>query len=263
MANRIRTTLEVLPPGRKLLIPFFTAGYPSLEATVDYVKVAEHAGADIIELGVPFSDPLADGPEIQFSSYSALQDGVTVKKIFNLVKEIRTFSAIPLVLMGYYNPMLAYGIDKFISDAARDGVDGLIIPDLPVEEADEVRSAAEKSDVSLIFLVSPTSTKERIRMVDVSSTDFVYAVTVTGVTGTGKKFDQKTDQYLRQLKGSLSHKFVAGFGVSSPETAQRLARFADGVVIGSAIVKLIRTSPTTKSSVGEVQKFLASVRAAL
>ncbi len=263
MGNRITDYLVSVHGGRKLLVPFFTAGYPSIDLTVEYVKAAERAGADFIELGVPFSDPLADGPEIQFSSYAALQGGISVKKILHLVSGIRKFSNIPLILMGYYNPMLAYGVTEFIRDASSHGVDGLIIPDLPVEEAGSVREAAARHAVSLIFLVSPTSSDDRIRMIDIASTDFVYAVTVTGVTGTGKTFDTKTDAYLKHLRRLLSRRFVAGFGVSSPDTASRLARYADGVVIGSALIKLIRSSTTEEGSIDVVEKFLTSVREAL
>jgi len=252
-----------LPKGKKLLVPFFTAGYPSIQATYEFVKAAERAGADFVELGVPFSDPLADGPEIQFSSFDALRKGITVRKILELVRRLRKSTSIPIILMGYYNPILAYGEEKFLTDAARCGVDGLIVPDLPVEEADGLIHSAKEHSISTIFLVSPTSSDERIRIVNRACSDFVYAVTVTGVTGTGKKFDSRTDTYLKHLRNRISKPFVAGFGVSSAESAVRLTRNSDGVVIGSALVKLIRAGSSTKQSVEKIERFLASVREAI
>ncbi|MFQ5454156.1 MAG: tryptophan synthase subunit alpha, partial [Candidatus Zixiibacteriota bacterium] len=241
MPNRIKTHLENLG-NQKLLLPFFTAGYPNLSMTMELVKIAEAVGVDFIELGIPFSDPLADGPEIQYSSKVALDNGITVKQILNTVGKIRKNSNIPIILMGYYNPLIAYNESKFIKDAGNSGVDGLIIPDLPVEEALQFRETVSQNRLSLTFLVSPTSSIKRIKLIDKYSSDFVYAVTVTGVTGTGKVFGQATDNYLNKLKRLLNRRFVAGFGVSSEITAKRLSRYSDGVVIGSAIVKIIKNA---------------------
>lgn len=245
------------------MIPFFTAGYPNISSTINYVKAAENCGADIVELGIPFSDPMADGPEIQFSSKVALDNNISLSKILELVGKIRKFSQIPIVLMGYYNPIYAYGESKFFKDAQNSGVDGLIIPDLIVEESYKFKTEAEKNKLSMTYLVSPTSKSNRVRIIDKASTDFVYAVTVTGVTGTGKKFDKSTDMYLKNLKNSLSKRFVAGFGVSSPDTAKRLTKYSDGVVIGSALIKIIKNSKSAKDSIGELEKFLKSVRKAI
>ncbi len=263
MPNRISSRLENFKVGEKLLVPFFTAGFPSIESSADYVQAAEQAGADFVEIGVPFSDPLADGPDIQFSSYAALQNGISVKMILHMVEQLRKKTNIPLILMGYFNPILAYDQKKFIADASSCGVDGLIIPDLPVEEADEFIADARKSSISTIFLVSPTSSEDRIKLVASACSDFVYAVTVTGVTGTGKTFDSGTDRYLKRLRMRLNKPFVAGFGVSSPETAVRLARNSDGVVIGSALVKLIRASASPAQSIAQVEQFLSAIRKAL
>ena len=249
--------------GRKLLVPFFTAGFPDMKTSLELVRAATDSGADIVELGMPFSDPMADGPEIQYSSKVALDGGTSIRVILKAVSGLRRRCDVPLVLMGYYNPVIAFGESKFLNASRRAGVDGLIIPDLPLSEAGPVSAAAEKQDLSMIFLVAPTSTRERIRQIDLASTDLVYAVTVAGVTGVGKHFPRDTDRYLLQLRRNLSKPFVAGFGVSSPQTARRLSRYADGVVIGSALVRLIRESRNRRETVTRVSRFLESVRKAL
>jgi len=249
--------------GRKLLVPFFTVGYPDYKTSLDLVRVGLDAGADMVEMGMPFSDPMADGPDIQFSSQAALAAGTNMHTVLRAVESVRKSSHAPLVLMGYYNPVLAYGTDHFVCDVARAGGDGLILPDLPVEEAGELRKAAKDKGLSTIFLVAPTSSPERVRAIDRASTDFVYAVTVTGVTGGRSRFDPRTDSYLRTLRSTLRKPFVAGFGVSSPETARRLARYADGVVIGSALIGTFRSARTRMSGLRAVGRLLRSIRAAL
>lgn len=260
--NRIIQRLKVLGES-KLLIPFFTVGYPDFQSSLDLVKVACDSGADFVELGMPFSDPLADGPDIQLSSTVSLRNGTNLKKILTGVEIIRKESEIPLILMGYYNPILTYGETRFLTDAARRGVDGFIIPDLPVDEASAIRKAADASNLSVTFLVSPTSSDKRLKLIDDSSTDFVYAITVTGVTGTGKAFGGATERYLKKLRIVLNKRFVAGFGVSSPETARHLVRYSDGVVIGSALVRLITRTRTRREYFKQVGQFLTSIRKAL
>lgn len=262
MRNRINETIDRLGKG-KMLVPFFTAGFPDRRTFHDLVSVACDCGCDLIEIGVPFSDPLADGPEIQFSSQAALKHSVNLSGILSGVEKIRHGTDLPLILMGYYNPIIAYGEGRFFSDAGTAGVDGLIIPDLPVEEASTFQKSAAQSELSTIFLVAPTSSDERIRLIDRRSSAFVYAVTVTGVTGTGKDFSRATDTYLRKLGRMLDHKFVAGFGVSSAVDAQRLVRYSDGVVIGSALVKIIRSQKNRSAVCGAVSKFLKTVRKAI
>ena len=262
MANRISKLLTNFS-GRKLLIPFFTAGYPNLNTSLKLVNIAEQCGVDMVELGVPFSDPLADGAEIQYSSKYALDNRISVRKILEGVKELRKKSQIPIILMGYYNPILAYGKTKFMKDAHNSGVDGLIIPDLPIEEAHLLYNQAIKNNLSMIFLVSPTSSKERIELINQYSTDFIYAVTVAGVTGTGKVFGRKTDAYFKKLKKLLSKPFVAGFGVASPESAKRLSKYSDGVVIGSAIIKIIRNAKDKRDALKQVENFLSKIRKAI
>ncbi len=258
--NRIDSLLAKTK-ATKLLIPFFTAGYPTFEESLSFVRTAANNGANMIEIGIPFSDPLADGPEIQYASRVSLEQGTTLRRILEGVVELRKTVNIPLILMGYFNPILAYGTKRFLSDAKASGVDGLIIPDLPVEEADDIISLAKTADISLIFLVAPTTTPERMKLIDRATTGFVYAVTVTGVTGvTGRKkvFDQSTDTYLKRLQKTLRHPFMAGFGVNSPESAARLCQYSDGVVIGSALIKAIReTNGKANEAIGQ---FLRQIR---
>ncbi len=261
--NRIRSLWANRPAHRKLLVPFFTAGYPDLATSVELVRAAVAAGADMIEIGMPFSDPLADGPSIQFSSHIALQNGVNLKGILGAVADLRRTVDTPIILMGYFNPLLVYGLERFLRDAHRAGVDGLIIPDLPVDEAGEYRQEAAAHDLSTVFLVSPTSAPDRVKQIDKSSTDFVYAVTVTGVTGAGKVFGAATDTYLKSLKRVLNRPFVAGFGVSTAESARRMACFADGVVIGSALVEVVRRAGSKAAAVRDVERFLKEIRQAL
>lgn len=261
--NRIRRLFAERSQRQKLLVPFFTAGYPDLPTSLDLVRTAADSGADMVEIGMPFSDPLADGPAIQFSSHHALQNGTTLRAILDGVRSLRQSFDIPIILMGYYNPILAYRQERFLHDAAESGVDGLIIPDLPVEEAGPYCQAVSENDLSAIFLISPTSAPERIKLIDKTSTDFVYAVTVTGVTGTGKVFGGRTDNYLKGLKSVLHRPFVAGFGVSNPQSARRMVRYADGVVIGSALVEQIRSAETKQKSVRNVARFLNTIRQAL
>ena len=260
--NRIEQKLVNLQ-NDKLLVPFFTYGFPDIKTSHDLVRVACDSGADIVELGIPFSDPLADGPEIQYSSKTALDQGVSLKHVLEGVTFLREKIDIPIVLMGYYNPVLAYGTEKFVVRSRKCGVDGFIIPDLPIDEATEFTTCVETHDLSMIFMISPTTSRQRISLIDRCTTHMVYAVTVTGVTGTGKKFDSNTEIYLRHLKRNLSKPFVAGFGVDSPESARYLSRYCDGVVIGSALVIIIRNARNKRECLRRVEKFLNSVRKAI
>jgi tryptophan synthase alpha chain len=260
--NRVRN-LFATRSGRKLLVPFFTAGFPNRETTKELVLGAVDSGADMVELGFPFSDPLADGPSIQFSSQTALSNGASLAGTLELVRDLRRQVDIPILLMGYVNPVLAFGIEEFCMCASEAGVDGLIIPDVPVDEASELEKYSSRSDLSLTFLASPTSSTDRLKLVDRHSTDFVYAVTVAGVTGARKLFDHSTDTYLKGLKRRLTKPFVAGFGVSSTESAAHLAQFSDGVVIGSALIEIIRLERSRDKQVTSVANFLKEIRRAL
>jgi tryptophan synthase alpha chain len=259
MATRIQKLLNSLS-GRKLMAPFFTVGYPGKKATLDLVRAAESSGADFIELGMPFSDPLADGPEVQHSSQVALANGTSLKIVLKTVEQIRRFSLTPIILMGYYNPVYCYGEDRFITAANSAGADGFIIPDLPVDEAGRFARRVKHEKMSMLFLAAPTSSDSRLQNVNRLSTDLVYAVTVTGVTGAGRSFGRTTTSYLRSLRSKLSKPFVAGFGVSSARSARELTRYSDGVVIGSALIRLLRDARTQNAGVKQVGRLLASIR---
>lgn len=245
--------------GRKALIPYFTGGYPSLKASERLIRLADDSGASLIEIGLPFSDPVADGPTIQRASFKALQNGVTVSKILAMVERVSVRTKAPLLLMGYYNPMLAFGLKRLTQTAANCGVAGLIIPDLPPDEATDMISATQKAGISLNFLVAPTSSEARIALADRRSTGFVYAVTVAGVTGARSGHGPETLRYLRRVRRIAQNPVVAGFGVASVDSARALAKNVDGVVIGSALLDLLDTAGSS-SDFSKVRRFLQNIR---
>ena len=231
--------------GGKAFIPYIMAGDPSFETTKETVLMLEQCGADIVELGVPFSDPLADGPTIQRAAERALKNGVTLRKVIAFVKDIRSSTQIPLILMTYFNPVFKYGPESFIRDAADAGVDGLIIPDLPPDEAADFIKHARKANLDTIFLLAPTSTEDRIRIVTKASRGFIYYVSITGITGSGLLFDGSMERLISEIKGFTDTPVAVGFGVSTPEDAAAVAKVADGVIVGSAIVKRLHETPDT------------------
>jgi len=234
--NRIQDRLAALATRKeKALALFLTAGYPTLNATAPLVHMLEAAGADLIELGMPFSDPLADGPTIQASSSVALKNGVTLSTILSQVQEIRRSSLIPIVLMGYVNPVLRFGAEKFFREAGESGVDGMIFPELPLEESGRFKSVLDEHGLANILLVAPTSPPVRIKAIDEASSGFVYCVSTTGVTGSSAP---PSPVYLEGVKQHVrKNPLLVGFGISSPEDAQTYSRHADGVIVGSALIK--------------------------
>ena len=222
----------------KALIAFVTAGDPDLATTEDIILLLEHSGADVIELGVPFSDPMADGPTIQRSSERALLSGTTLHGILELVKRVRSRTDIPILLMGYLNPVYAYGYGSFCQDASAAGVDGLLLVDMPPEESSELLFSARSYGLDVIFLLTPTSDAERIDAVERLGSGFVYYVTVTGVTGARTSVSTSLAHELVRVKQTISLPVMAGFGISTPEQAAEVGKLADGIVVGSAIVKL-------------------------
>jgi tryptophan synthase alpha subunit len=229
--------------GRPLVIPFVTAGYPSTTATVPLIGALAAAGADMIEIGMPFSDPLADGPTIQRASERALLNGMTVRKTLALVREARTAGAtVPIILMGYCNPLYAYGLETFLTDAAGSGVDGLIVADLPPDEADELLAGCAAAGLAATFLVAPNAPDDRIRRVDAASTHFSYCVTVTGVTGARADLQARTIEFLHRMRKLAQKPFVTGFGIKRPEHVAALGPHTDGVVVGSALIDAIEAS---------------------
>lgn len=246
----------------KALVTFITAGDPDLATTAEMIHLLEEAGADIIELGMPFSDPMADGPTIQLSSERALAAGTTLEGILATVRTVRSTSAIPIVLMGYLNPVHAYGYERFARDAAEAGVDGVLLVDMPPEESDGFLQAANSHGLKVIFLLTPTSDKARIATVAELGRGFVYYVTVTGVTGARQEVSATLAAELGRVRKKIRLPIVAGFGVSTPEQAAGVAGLADGVVVGSAIVKLFQQH-SGKRLREELKRFVSSLKQAI
>ncbi len=254
--NRIDRKFRELN-GEKALITFITAGDPDLDTTKRLVLEMEKSGADLIELGVPFSDPIAEGPTIQKASVRALRGGVTLVKIFSLVRELRQVSDIPLLLMMYINTIYRFGTRRFFDLCVETGIDGVIIPDLPFEEKDEVDGFAKAADVRLISLVAPTS-HQRIAAIASSAEGFLYCVSSLGVTGTRSEFKTNFDEFFGEIKKSVKIPCCVGFGISNPEQARKMSSYCDGAIVGSGIVKIVEKYG--KDCVAPVGEFVKSLK---
>jgi tryptophan synthase alpha chain len=241
------------------LIPYITVGYPTVETTLKVVPLFASSGCEIIELGIPFSDPLADGATIQRASYEALRQGVTSEVCFEVTQELRRQVEIPLVFMTYYNPVLKFGLEQFCSKCAGVGVDGLIIPDLPPEEGEELEQSTKRHGIDLIYLLSPASTEERIQLVASRSSGFIYLVSLTGVTGARDNLPEELESFVARVRERTEKPLCIGFGVSTPEQARRIAKIADGVIVGSRIIQLLDEDKSLKN----VCSFIKSLRGAL
>lgn len=238
--NRIEKRFkELAGRAQAAFIPYITAGDPDLDSTARLVLDLEKAGADIVELGIPFSDPLADGPVIQAASQRSLAKGTCLKKVFATVEILRIRTEIPIVFMTYYNPVLRYGPKRFIETCAQVGVDGVIIPDLPYDEAREIIALGRRSGVATIFLAAPTSTTDRLAMIAKNSTGFIYYVSLTGVTGLRTELPAEIVSNVAFLKKLTNKPVAVGFGISDAAQARRMAAVADGVIVGSAIVRIM------------------------
>lgn len=236
MTNRISQKLQ---EDKKLLSIYFTAGYPSLNDTVSVIEGLEKSGVDMIEIGLPFSDPLADGPTIQESSTKALKNGMTTEVLFDQLKDIRKTVSIPLIIMGYFNPMLQYGVEAFCQKCQEIGIDGLIIPDLPVDVYnEEYKSIFEKHGLVNVFLITPQTSDERIRFIDSVSSGFIYMVSSASVTGAKSGFGDEQTQYFDRIAAmKLKNPQIVGFGISNNETFTAATEKAKGAIIGSAFIK--------------------------
>lgn len=262
--NRIDAKFQQLRKAKRAaFIPFVTAGDPNLAITEKFVLAFEQAGADIMELGVPFSDPMADGPTIQASSQRALKNKVNLKKILDLVRRVRRVSQLPLALMTYYNPVFHYGVSKFVKDAQAAGVDGLVVPDLPPEEAGDLVKCAKKAGLSVVFFAAPTTTNERLRKVVKAATGFVYYVSLTGVTGARKSLPPDLIKNVRRVKSMTSKPVCVGFGVSTAQQVKAVAAAADGVIVASAIIKEIEKHAQRRDLVPYISRYVASLARAL
>ncbi len=249
--------------GDKALIPFITAGDPDLPTTAELIKVLAGAGADLIELGVPFSDPMADGPTIQAASERALAGGTSLVKILELVTAVRRETSIPLVLMGYYNPVFRYGAERFAQDAARAGVDALLLVDLPPEEAGEISAAAQAAGLALITLLAPTTPRERMRQLAAAAQGYIYYVSMTGVTGAQKISPADIRAAVEELKTMTAVPVGVGFGITTAEEAASVGEFADGVVVGSALVRIIETYAQSTELLPRVAEFTSNLKQGL
>ena len=252
MFNRLRAE------HRLALIAYLTVGYPTLDATPQLVKSATESGADAIELGIPFSDPLADGPTIQAASQAALKHGVSVARALETAAASRAITEVPLLFMTYVNPILAYGLERFCNAAHQAGIDGLIVPDLPPAEAGDLRNAARVADLDLVFFVAPTSSDAGIDAACRAATGFIYCIAVTGVTGARSQLDSALVPLIAKVRQHTALPIVVGFGISRPEHLSALQGQADGVIVASALLDAIAKSPT--DPVGEVRKFLTELR---
>ena len=249
---------ELKKTGKKGLIIYITAGIPEVDSTVKLVLEVEKAGADMVELGIPFSDPMADGPVIQRASYEAIQNGMKLARVLDIVKEIRKYSQIPLVAMGYINNMLSYGFEKLAGDAKEAGLDGFIIPDVPHEESGELKKACQNNGLHLVEFVTPGTTDERIGETCTTADGFIYCVSVNGVTGVQKIDYSSINKVISHVKKQTATPCAVGFGIGSPEAAVEAAAEADAVIVGSAVVKKILTG-----AVEEAMDLIGALRQAL
>ena len=251
--NRIQNKLQ---EDKKLLSIYFTAGYPNVNDTVSIIKDLEKSGVDMIEIGLPFSDPLADGPTIQASSTQALKNGMTTTLLFEQLKDIRETVTIPLIIMGYFNPMLQYGMEAFCKKCAEIGIDGLIIPDLPVDVYhDDYKSIFEKYGLINVFLITPQTSTERINYIDSISKGFIYMVSSASVTGSQSGFGNEQTNYFKRIADmKLNNPQIVGFGISNNETFTQATQYAKGAIIGSAFIKHL-----TNKCVNTINAFVNSI----
>jgi tryptophan synthase alpha chain len=262
--TRLAETFERLRArGARALVTYFTAGDPSLADTRRLVLEAARRGADVIELGVPFSDPIADGPVIQRAAMRALERGTSLARVLETVATLRAETGVPLVLLTYYNPVLAFGLKAFARTAADAGVDGVIVADLPLEEAGPLAAEADGAGLDLVHMVAPTSTPGRVRRIARRSRGFIYLVSLTGVTGERRELPRGLADQIRTLRAVTTIPVCVGFGIAKPEQVTAVGRLADGVIVGSAIVRLVEERAGSPALVKDVGDFIAELKAPL
>jgi len=262
--SNIKTALSALKDkGEKALVTFITAGDPDLATSEKIIHALIESGVDLIELGFPFSDPMADGPTIQLASERALAAGTTLRGVIDMVARVRQHSNVPIVLMGYYNPVFCYGLEKFAHDASAAGIDGLLLVDLPPEEAGELHPYLKSAGIDLITLLAPTSDEVRSARLAAAAEGFLYYVSMTGVTGSKRVDAGAIAAAVNELKGHSPVPVAVGFGVSTPEDADAVARIADAVVVGSALVKLIDHFSDSSKLLDEVRCFVGQLKKAI
>ena len=251
----------------KALIAYVTVGYPGIEATLKVVPLLAQCGCDIVELGIPFSDPMADGATIQRASFKALENGVTTTLCLDTAKKLSRKTAIPLLFMTYFNPIYRYGLEKFCHDCVASGIDGLIIPELPPEEGSEIGNFADKSGIDLIYFLAPTSVDERIKLVAGKARGFIYLVSIAGVTGARNELPVDLGKFIGKIKQFAKQPVCVGFGISTPEQAAQVAKTADGVIIGSKLIQLLENDDAamiaTQSFIRQTRKALDEIKQGL
>jgi tryptophan synthase alpha chain len=253
--NGLSQILATFANKKTAFMPYAPLGYPTIEDSLEVIRTLVKAGADLIELGVPFSDPLADGPTIQAATQKALENGVNVAKCLELAKQLRAEGIItPFLLMGYLNPFLAYGLEQLVNKAVEAGINGFIIPDLPPEEADELDGLCVQNNLALIYFLAPTSTPERLTLVAQKARGFIYLVSLTGVTGARNQLSETLPAFIERVRGVTDKPLAVGFGISNGQQARQVAQYADGVIVGSALVKRAAQS---SAAVGELAAEIA------
>ncbi len=262
--SRIEEKFNILKKdGSKALVAYLTAGDPSLEMTREIILGLDRAGTDILEIGVPFSDPTADGPIIQAASHRAVKGGTTLSGILDMIESVRKVSEIPIVLFGYYNPILSYGNERFARRARKVGVDGILVVDLPPEESAELRVFTDREGLDFISLIAPTTTDERIGKIAGGGRGFLYYVSITGVTGTTKPKASDIKKDVERIRKATTLPVAVGFGISTPEQAAEIAPHAEGIVIGSAFVRLIEHNGSSNNLVNIVADYAKKIRQAI
>jgi tryptophan synthase alpha chain len=255
---------ELKKKGEKALVVYLTAGYPDLATSRGLILALDAAGADVLELGVPFSDPTADGPAIQKASQKALQTGTTLSRVLSLIGDLRSSTNLPLVLFSYYNPIFSFGNQRFAREAAEAGVDGVLVVDLPLEEAGELKKHTDPAGLDFISLVAPTTGVERVKkIVEGGASGFIYYISLTGVTGEGKPPLEEIRKKVSRIKHETELPVVAGFGISSPGEAREIAAGADGVVVGSAFIRLIGKLPEKRTMTDAIGAFAQGLKRAI
>ncbi len=260
MSRIAQTFARLKAEGKTAFMPFVTIGYPELDSTLVLVPALIKAGADLLELGVPFSDPIAEGPTVQRSSFKALENGVTFQKCLETARALRSQSDTPFLLMGYYNPVFSYGVERYAAECAAHGVDGLIIPDLPPEEAGEAQEACRKAGLDLPTFVTLTSPDGRIKAAVAAATGFIYCVSLTGVTGARATLPPDLPAFLARVRSYTDLPLVLGFGISKPEHFAAVRPLVDGVIVGSALIDVLEKAPAeerTQQAVAYVKTLLA------
>jgi tryptophan synthase alpha chain len=261
--SRIESAFSSLQAkGEKALVIYLTAGDPSLEGSREIVLGLDAAGVDCVEIGVPFSDPTADGPIIQAASQRALRNGTTLSSILDMIESIRKVSEIPVVLFGYYNPILSYGTERFAARAQEAGVDGILVVDLPLEEAAELRQYTDPKNIDFISLIAPTTNTERVKTIASHATGFLYYISITGVTGTAKPHAEEVATDIKRIRTVTALPLVVGFGISTPQQAKEIAPYADGIVIGSAVVRMIEEHSHRPDLVSVVSQYARAIKQA-